>query len=488
MNKTVIVLTCSPWQYRAAVLNRSDGVFELRALESRPADKISWPAFCEQAVRSASQNASASHSPLEVVVGFDSSCVTFYRFMIPTVKPDQRSAIVKLQAETLLPMPIEQMEIAWYAGPPQQEKLPITLAAARTARLQDFAQQLRSCPVDSIRLDVEGIVKARQVLFDDAADESVIVYIGSNCTQICLTHADRLALAVTCELGRDELTAIEGLVAPKAQQLAQDVRSALILFDNFDLKDRPLCVLSDKQDICREVADYLTRTGLNAQVPPPQPKNLKRAPDLADADIFEYLAPIGLALAALQQDPEKLDLFTRFDTFSGKDQKKKRLFDLKLTALSAAAMLILFVLVSYGVDVARLKKINNYLRQTDPNATINHRLSAQRIKRAIAAQRPDLLEPLILVNACATDGVMLDGFTFKIGKPASVIGHASNNEQIYAFQEALQNQKGIKAVTIQNRSQGEKKKEITFTITFEYKKFHKKRASAPLTKMLTTDN
>ena len=78
-----------------------------------------------------------------LVVGYNSAGVAFYRICVPAVKEKEIAAIVRVQAETRLPLPPEQVELAWRAGQIRDNEMTVTIAAARRDRLQEFVVSVR---------------------------------------------------------------------------------------------------------------------------------------------------------------------------------------------------------------------------------------------------------------------------------------------------------------------------------------------------------
>ena len=74
------------------------------------------------------------------IIGFDSSRAAFYRIMVPPVREDQMPSLVRMQAETLLPLPLEQMEMAWRQGAEKEGKSAVTITAARSIQMEKFFQ------------------------------------------------------------------------------------------------------------------------------------------------------------------------------------------------------------------------------------------------------------------------------------------------------------------------------------------------------------
>ena len=176
----------------------------------------------------------------------------------------------------------------------------------------------------------------------------------------------------------------------------------------------------------------------------------------------------------VDEDGEELNLFAGFRTISHSDKKKRRVPSLRLSGAAVLIMLAVFSVVSYGIDKARLKQVENYLEEVAATVDVNQLEKENQLKRIIARLRVDVLELLKIINGCCPDGVMLDSFSFKRRQPITIIGQTKDKGKIYEFQENLQNHKDIKTVRGQSSKLGDEKKGIIFTLTFEYKDFCKR--------------
>ena len=99
-------------------------------------------------------------------------------------------------------------------------------------------------------------------------------------------------------------------------------------------------------------------------------------------------------------------------------------------------------------------------------------MQRQKLMKAVAQQRPDLLNLLGQINASGDSGIKLESFHFKKGQPVTITGQAPGNEQLYKFHKSLEDRSSIKNVKT-NPSQDSKTKKLTFTMTFHYKNFTK---------------
>jgi len=150
------------------------------------------------------------------------------------------------------------------------------------------------------------------------------------------------------------------------------------------------------------------------------------------------------------------------------------LYSPKVAAAIAAVMLAVFVIVSYAIDLATPGAIEKRLQTADTSADIDLLMQRQKLIKTVASERPNLLELLKQVSESGDSGIKLDSFHFKKDQLVSIAGQTKTPDQIYRFQEALMDKKGIKQVKIQNTSTDSKSKQIKFNMTFHYKNFTQK--------------
>lgn len=479
---------------RAVELQKQGGAFEVlwtKSSETSGADRRVFAAECGLSVEPTGQ---ADGDKL-VVVGSDSSSVAFYRIGLPPAKEEEMASMVRLQAETLLPLPAEQMELTWRADPLRDGKVPITIAAARKEQLQKFVEDVRVFEPAKILLGCEAIVKAWRVFFSGNKQDAVVVSMGARKTQVCLAEGGRLSNAVVLDMGMEDLphttrkpsasettrnlpTSADERLAEQTEateRFAQDMRSVLELFGYADIARSPVFVLSDGGSAAKTIVSCLESAGLNAQAALPQIENFRAQKELGVEAIYEYRVPIGLALMALEVPADELNIFEHLYKPAVKEESKSRLYSPIVTGAIAAVMLALLVIVSYAVDMASPNAIERRLKAAASDSDIDLLMQRHKLIKTVAQERPDLLQLLNRVNAIGNKGIMLDSLHFKKNRPISITGQVQEAEQLYEFQKSLQSEKSIKEVKIQSTSRDSKSKKVKFTITFHYKNFTKKR-------------
>jgi len=470
-------------QLKAVKLGRQGGAFEVlwtKSSEVGRTDRRLFAAECGLSVKPTGQV--KTDGDKTVVVGFDSAGVAFYRIGVPVVKEEEIAAMVRLQAEARLPLPAEQMELAWRADKGQDGQMAVTIAAARREHLQGFVEDVRGFRPAKILLDYEGIVKAWRAFFSGNERRAVVVSIGSRNTQVCLAEHGRLVNAVSLDTGMKDFSAVQedsigeqGLAeqTETAERFAQDMRSVLELFGYAEPAELPVFVLSDGSGMIESIVSCLESAGLNVAAALPEIKKLRAQMELGAEDIYEYRVPIGLALMALEARAEELNIFERLYNPAGEAKKKHWLYSPKAACAIVAVMLAALVIVSYAVDAASSNAIKKRLSASASGTNMNQLMQRQKLIKTVAQERPDLLQLLNEINTKDSGGIMLDSFHFKKGKPVTISGQAPGTDQLYKFQATLLDKKGITNVIIQNTSKDAKGGKLKFTMTFHYKSFSK---------------
>jgi hypothetical protein len=138
----------------------------------------------------------------------------------------------------------------------------------------------------------------------------------------------------------------------------------------------------------------------------------------------------------------------------GEGEKKHWLYSPKISGAIAAAMLIVFLLLSFTIDIAKPGVIEKTFEESSAEIDFNALLEKQKLLKTISQQRPDLLKLLNQITESGQNnqndqrgrgrsmmmgsgGIQLDSFHFKRGQKITITGQASDNEELYAFQDNL---------------------------------------------------
>jgi len=468
----VVAITQEESTLKAIELREQKGSFNVLWTKSGENTDTDWRVFAAECGLSVEPTAhTGADSNRAVVVGFNSAGVAFYRITVPAVGEEETASIVKLQVETRLPLPVEQMELAWRADQMQNGQVGITVAAARKKHLQRFVEDVQSFEPTKILLDCEGVVKAWKAFFSGNNKYAVVVSMAERNTQVCLAEDGRLSNAMVLDIGMEDLAAEnEEEQMATCERFVQDMRSVLELFGDAEQAESPVFVLSDGDATHVSIVSSLRSAGLNARIALPDVKKLRVANEIGIEGIYKYHMPIGLGLMALEAREDELNIFEHLYSPTGKQEKKHWLYSPKVACVIAAVMLLLSVVVLYAVDMASPGAIEKRLSKSGSEADINLLMQRQKLIKTVAQQRPDLLDLLGQVNASGDRGIKLESFHFKKGLPVTITGQASTNEQYYKFEKSLEDRKSIKSVK-PKPSFDAKTKKVNFTITFHYKSF-----------------
>ena len=415
-----------------------------------------------------------SLSDESVVIGVEPRGVAFYNISVPAVKDEQLEAIVRMQAERLLPLGVEQMQLTWRAGGVCGGKRNCCIAAARTDVLGEFVSMARRCKASNILLNCQAVARSYHTFFAAKRGRSVVVNIRPSDAIVLLVENGRLNRAVTIDVGSDELSAEEDF-GNSAELFVHDLRAALESFEIAESGDMEVSILSESETAYQDLISYLGEAGVKARAAVGDPKMLAAESDLTAADIYEYIECIGMALLTLERKGDGLDLFGRL--YAGVESEKRigNLSQIGKAGIICAAVVVLFVLACFVVDRARLSQLKKYRYSSDENTNIGMLIDQQKARKVIAENRPDILNLLTKISAGGPNGLLLDTFTFKKQRPVTIAGHAKSYEQLYEFQKKLAETSGITDVKTQNPTFDEKKKQVAFTMTFHYKNFTRKK-------------
>ena len=471
---SVIAIVQEEGKLKAIKLQRQSGATNVLWTKSSEDGAADWRAFAAKCGLSAEPMAHRSpDSSSAVVVGYNSAGVAFYRITVPDVGEEETASIVKLQAETRLPLPAEQMEIAWRAGQRQNGQVGFIVAAARKKPLEDFVENVGNFEPTKILLDCEGITKAWKAFFSGDEKLAVVVSMAGQNTQVCLVENGRLCNAMILDIGMEDLGAEDETEQMQAsERFIQDMISVLDLFGYSDQTKLPVFMLSDGNSAHMNLVSSLNSAGLDAQIALPDIKELRTPSEVGIEDIYEYRVAIGLGMMAFETSKNELNIFEHIYRPTLKKEKVSWVYSPKIAGGIAAAMLVLFIAVYCVVGIASPVAIEKRLEASASDADLNSLMQRQKLIISVAQQRPDLLKLLAQINASGEKGIKLESFHFKKGQPITITGEAPGNEQLYKFEKNLQDRNNIKSVKM-NPSRDAKTKKIKFSITFHYRNFTK---------------
>ncbi len=463
LEQSVTAIAKSGNKLKAVDIRKQGTAIEVLMTKSGEENTFNWRDFaakCGLSLESTEEVEPENRKP--VVVGYDSAGTAFSRVNIPDVEDKDLESMVTLQAESRLPLPADQMEIAWRADKEKEGQIAITIAAARRQQVQSFVDKVAGFKPTNIFLDCEGIVKVWKTIFAGNAQNAVIINTDSRNTQICLTKKGELINAVALDMGIDDITGVEAEEqSENIERFVQDTKSIVDLFGIDKSEKFQVFILSDGSEIYNELASALKYEGLNATTSKPDTKKFNAKSDLSTQDIFEYRLQIGLALMIIETTEKELNLFKNIYKPFSEEKQTHWLYSPKIAGAIAVAALIIFLGVVYAIDVTTPNKMVKIIDDVAPDTDIAMLVEQQNVLETIQRQRIDVLQiltqlsanPSTRENASAerrgpmdNGRIQLDSFDFKMGRPITITGMASNNTTLYTFEDRLKKIPGIKEV------------------------------------------
>ncbi len=486
MPHSVIAAAKDDARFKAVEVRRQDNAFEVLWTKSLSADGQTWTAFASTCGITAGPDGhdKMPRKHTASVVGLDSTGVAFYRITVPAVEQQEVASIVRMQAESLLPLPPDQIEVAWRTTPSTNSNIEVTIAAARREYLQKFAGSVRDFRPGRIMLSCEGTARAWQSLFSDRQPQALLVSINVENTQVCLVQDGIVAQAAVLGTGMTDLaegnhepepaaaTSTEGRHPQALEWFGRDLTATLTSFGWNESASWPILVLSDGGPALSRIIAALNEAGLPAKASVPEVRNLRLPAGFKTEDIYDYRTPLGLSLMALEKPSGTLNLFERIAQEEEQEKATTAWRSVVLAGAVAVAALIALIATVYLTDAASAKRWAALTAHPDFEAA----RQKQALFKTVARHRPDMLELLTFINTGKNDGIVLDSLHFRKGQGVTITGQAGDPKQLWAFEESLRAQKDFSKITIANQTQDNKTKKVKFTITFNYKSFSNKDA------------
>jgi hypothetical protein len=473
---SVIAVAKDDARFKAVEVCQRDGQVEVLWSRSLPAAERTWSDFAAECgfASGAGGPDRTSKKHAAAVVALEPTGVVFYRVSVPPVGPEEMAAIVRMQAESLLPLPAQQIEVAWRTNPTTNGKTDVTLAVARKDYLQRFAGSVQDFQPGRILLSCEGTARVWRGLFGGGVRQALVVSIGEEHTQVSLVVDGLVTQAAVLDTGMAALAPARehADAAESTGRFAQDLQAVLGSFGWDAASGWPVAVLSDGGPGIGRIVAALQAAGLPVEAAVPAARELKTPAGFGAAEIYDYRVPLGLALTALDGSAGALDLFAHVGAAEQQKADAGRR-SVVLAGALAVVMFIALILTWYSVDLALARRLKAQV--ADPNFEAARQRQA--LLQTVARHRPDVLQLLLDVNAGQNDGILLDSIHFKKGQAVTITGQADNMEQMWKYEANLSGQKGITDVAITNAPVDTKTHKIKFTMTFLYRNFSKKGAA-----------
>jgi hypothetical protein len=452
--KTVISISVLDEKYKAITLQRGGAAGGFKVVGKKSGQLDGLQEFLSE----------PSQQSANVVFCASSKSVAFYKIDIPAVPHDRMDVIVKMQAESLLPLPSEHVRFKWRAGQQANGKMPVTIAAGKTSLLEKTIQDGNIRGASKVLLDCEGTARAWGELLATDAAVSIIIKMNSDQSRILLCEGGQLSHSATIDIGLDDLSGPENF-NDNVGLLSHDLRNAIEMFGLG--RQRPeVFLLTPPGQNQQRLLSYLNNEGINAC----SARVDTRCLEMTETDIYEYFDVLGAAMMALDSDGGWLNLFEGLYT-PPKSSVASFGMSLKRQIIFAAVSLVLLLLVCFAVDKLSLSRLNKLMAGVygDNKISATEIAAQQKLRKIVAVGRGDIIGLLTKINQCCDGGMMLDSLSYRRkDNKVSIAGAAGSWEQLYKLEKDLKGQKEILNIKIQNPSSSKGK--INYTITFNYGK------------------
>ncbi|MCP4454542.1 MAG: hypothetical protein GY809_24050 [Planctomycetes bacterium] len=456
-------------QVRSVELRRKGRSLELVHLEQ--AD--TWQALARQAkvLNESGQRLRVVHH--EVVAGLEAVGVAFYRMTLPNVGSQETDAMVRMQAETRLPLSVDQMGLDWKTIEVTDSERTAAVAAMR--KNSPGVNEAVSLEPDHIVTEADALIQMWRWGCTQAASDGILMSCGEQHAVVCCVLNHQLIHASVLDLGLKDMVpadtvfeAMSSLNSGAMDQFTQDLQGMVQSYQKALPDCHALTILSDGSDVFKAIIQAVSQLGLEVHEAIPNEAVFSGRMALSVADLYAWRVPIGLALCVLNESPTHYELFKDLCGCLEKKQSSKR--RPVLAWLAAAAAICIMTATLYAVDVRRHKKLTD-LTQTPEVAQFQKERAYQ---KRVARQRANLLELIDVVTSKEYKGLTLDTFTYKRGQPVKIVGRADKAPLWYVFDEAMTNRKGVTQVKRDKTVQDKKTKKIKFGMSFHYKTYTQK--------------
>lgn len=381
--------------------------------------------------------------------------------------------MVRMQAETRLPLSADQMGLDWKTIESSDSERTAAVAAMR--KNSPGVNEAVALEPDHIVTEADALVQMWRWGCAQAAPDAIVMSCCEHHTVVCCVRHHQLIHASVLDLGRDDMIpadtvfeAMSPLNSGPVDQFVQDLQGVVQSYQ----KALPTChdvtLLSDGSDPLKAIAETVTQAGLAVHEAIPSETLFTGRMTFGVTDLYAWRVPIGLALCALHQNPAHYELFKDQCGTPGKKQNGKMRPILSWLAAGVAVCLMIGTL--YAVDVRRHKKLTE-LTRTPEVAQFQKERAYQ---NSVSKQRANLLELLNVVTSKEYKGITLDSFTYKRGQPVKIGGRADKPEPWYAYEKAMTSQKGVTQAKRDDLVQDKKEKKVKFGMSFHYKTYTQK--------------
>jgi hypothetical protein len=402
-------------------------------------------------------------NPLLISIAADTSQTGFYPISIPAVEGIKQESLIAAQAEAIVPMPLTQSVYSWRVAQRDSAMQHGFLSVIRRGYFQELAGLACGKP-GSMMPDATGLVRAWSAMYESSPQRCLLIQIRRRHCILALCEQEKLIRAAAMDW-EDNPGAI-GMLVGDLRNLMEtlDIAASVSLhITGPDSQTQMLC--NEMKAIGRSVSlwklsrDKLHTLGLTAAL---------------SSEVLQCPQAAGVALAAIDEQAGEYDMIRKPVTKSSSQVViDKRLYLRGLTW--AAVFLAVFLFILFWTTQREVRAIQQVLARTYEGTTGQKILTRQQMRERFAKSRPDMLELLTILNTCAGNNVTIDTFNFKKGQPVRLTAKTNSNsyERVYAFDKKLKEQSGISGVKLISPTLDEKKRQVSFTLTFNYKNFSK---------------
>ena len=395
----------------------------------------------------------------EVVAGLEAVGMAFYRMTLPNVGPQETNAMVRMQAETRLPLSADQMGLDWKTTECSDSQRTASVAAMR--KNSPGVTEAVALEPDHIVTEADALVQMWRWGCAQTVPDVILLSCCKHHTVVCCVRHHQLIHASVLDLGLDDMIPAETVfeaMSPSnsgpADQFVQDLQGVVQLYQKELPNCHTLTLLSDGSDPLKAIAQMVTQAGLAVHDATPSEALFSGRMTIGVADLYDWRVPIGLALCALNQSPTHFELFK--DQCGCPEKRQTSKTRSVLPWLAAGVAVCLMIGTMYGVDVRRHQKLSELTRAPE----IAQFQKEKAYQRIVKNQRADVLELINVVTSKEHKGIVLDTFNFKRGQPLKIAGRADKPPAWYSYEDALKNLKGVTQPKSENPIQDKKTKNL----------------------------
>jgi hypothetical protein len=398
-------------------------------------------------------------NPLLISIAADTAQTGFYPISIPAVEGIKQESLIAAQAEAIVPIPLAQTMYSWRMVQRDSAMQHGFLSVLRRGYFQELVG-LVSARAGSMMPDATGLVRAWSALYESSPQRCLLIQVRRCHCILALCEQEKLIRAAAMDW--DNEPGAIGMLVGDLRNLMETldiIASVPLYITGPDSQAQMLC--NEMKAIGRNVSlwkvsqDKSRMLGLTAVLP----SEAQHCPQA-----------VGLVLAAIDEEPGEFDLIRKPVTQSSSQVVIDKQLYLR-GLLWTMAFLAVFLSVLYWTTQREVRTIQQALSATYEDTTGQQILTRQQMRERFAKSRPDMLELLTILNTCAGNDVMIDTFSFKKGQPVRLSARTNSYERAYAFDKKLKEQSGISGVKLISPAMDEKKRQVSFTLTFVYGNF-----------------